>query len=80
MARRWFGPYVVMQVLDHGAYKLCELDGTVLKVPIAGKRVNLFKRRDGQFALEDTGIDEASEEDTGSISDEESDPILDEEI
>ena len=80
MVRRWFGPYVVMQVLDHGAYKLCELDGTVLKVPIAGKRVKLFKRRDGQFALEDTGIDEASEEDTGSMSDDESDPILDEEI
>ena len=48
MVRRWFGPYIViMQVLDHGAYKLCELDGMDLKAPISRKRVKLFKHRDG---------------------------------
>ena len=45
VAKRWFGPYRVKHVHDNATYSLCELDGTDLKVPIAGKRVKLFKRR-----------------------------------
>ncbi|CAM6104667.1 unnamed protein product [Calypogeia fissa] len=36
-ARRWFGPYVVVVVHPNATYTLRELDGTVLKVPYAGK-------------------------------------------
>lgn len=46
-ARRWFGPYVVLIVHDNATYSLRELDGTPLKLPIAGKRIKVFKRRDG---------------------------------
>ena len=44
-AKRWFGPYEVQNVFDNGIYRLCELDGIVLRVPIAGKRVKIFKKR-----------------------------------
>ncbi|KAL3692893.1 hypothetical protein R1sor_006544 [Riccia sorocarpa] len=47
-SKRWFGPYVVLQVNDNTTYGLRELDGTQLRRPIAGKRVKIFKRRDGQ--------------------------------
>ena len=48
-ARRWFGPYVVERVNDNATYLLCELDGTMFKIPIAGKRIKVFQRRDGRF-------------------------------
>jgi hypothetical protein len=48
-ARRWFGPYVVVQVHENGTYSLRELDGTLLRIPIAGKRVKAFKRRRNAF-------------------------------
>ncbi|KAL3679385.1 hypothetical protein R1sor_022341 [Riccia sorocarpa] len=50
-ARRWFGPYVVITVHDNATYSLRELDGTPLKLPIAGKRIKYFKKReaDGDF-------------------------------
>ncbi|KAL3679949.1 hypothetical protein R1sor_022905 [Riccia sorocarpa] len=50
-ARRWFGPYVVVTVHDNATYSLRELDGTPLKLPIAGKRIKYFKKReaDGDF-------------------------------
>ena len=41
-AKRWFGPYEVCQGCDNGTYWLSELDGTVLRTPIAGKRVKIF--------------------------------------
>ena len=44
-AKRWFGPYEVRKVFDNGTYRLSELDGTILRVPIAGKRVKIFKKR-----------------------------------
>ena len=44
-AKRWFGPYVVKQVNDNATYLLRELDGTELRLPIAGKRIKLFRRR-----------------------------------
>jgi hypothetical protein len=52
-AKRWFGPYVVVTVHDNATYLLKELDGTRLKIPIAGKRVKIFKRRDGEINVED---------------------------
>ena len=52
--KRWFGPYIVMHVLDNATYKLSELDGTELIVPIAGKRVKLFKKRCVKIIIDDT--------------------------
>ena len=43
--KRWFEPYVVTSANDNDTYHLAELDGTRLAVPIAGKRVNIFKKR-----------------------------------
>ncbi|KAL3698249.1 hypothetical protein R1sor_012325 [Riccia sorocarpa] len=52
-SRRWFGPYVVLAVNDNATYLLRELDGTPLRLAIAGKRVKLFKRRDDTSELLD---------------------------
>ena len=66
-SQRWFGPYVVKKVEDNATYRLAELDGTPLALPIAGKRVKIFKRRErmeiGFKALDncDLGIDDKSE-------------------
>ncbi|KAL2644231.1 hypothetical protein R1flu_011818 [Riccia fluitans] len=48
-SKHWFGPYVVVRVNDNATYVLRELDGTQLRIPITGKRVKIFKRRDGQL-------------------------------
>ena len=42
----WFGRYVVKKVEDNASYRLAELDGAPLAIPIAGKRIKVFKRRD----------------------------------
>ena len=52
-AKRWFGPYIVKQVYDNATYLLRELDGTELKIPIAGKRIKLFQRRGDEHLIED---------------------------
>ena len=56
-SQRWFGPYVVKKVEDNATYRLAELDGTPLALPIARKRVKIFKRRErmeiGFEALDD---------------------------
>ena len=52
-ARRWFGPYVVEIVHDNATYSLRELDGTRLKIPVAGKRIKAFRRRDSKFCPND---------------------------
>ncbi|KAL3696746.1 hypothetical protein R1sor_010822 [Riccia sorocarpa] len=52
-SRRWFGPYVVLAVHDNATYSLRELDGTPLRIQVAGKRVKLFRRREGSEGLED---------------------------
>ena len=64
-AKRWFGPYEVRKVFDNGTYRLCELDGTILRVPIAGKRVKVFKKRTDKepYVVQDnTDIEEQSGE------------------
>ena len=52
-AQRWFGPYVVERVNDNATYLLRELDGTMFKIPIAGKRIKVFRRRGGRFHSDD---------------------------
>ncbi|KAL3702114.1 hypothetical protein R1sor_020136 [Riccia sorocarpa] len=52
-SRRWFGPYVVLAVNDNATYSLRELDGTILRLVVAGKRVKLFKKRDDTSELFD---------------------------
>ncbi len=63
-AKRWFGPYVVKMVYDNATYALSELDGTDLRIPIAGKRIKIFKKRKG------TCIDQLciSDDDTSFLS------------
>ncbi|KAL3676471.1 hypothetical protein R1sor_026419 [Riccia sorocarpa] len=50
-SRRWFGPYVVLSVHDNATYALRELDGTPVRVQVAGKRVKLFRRREAEDGL-----------------------------
>ena len=76
MVKRWFGPYTVVHVFDNATYQLCELDETQLKVPIAGKRVKLFKKREGQIVFDEVLNEPVSED--NNMSDNESDAFLDE--
>ena len=74
-AKRWFGSYAVRIVFDTGTYRLCELDGTVLRVPTTGKRVKVFKKRidDGPcVTLYKTDNEEQSDKDRGDAESEES--------
>ena len=43
---------------DNATYSLCELDVTDLKVPIASKRVKLFKRRNANEPFDNFEQDE----------------------
>jgi hypothetical protein len=85
-AKRWFGPYVVIKVHDNATYSLRELDGTPCRIPVAGKRIKAFRRRDGRFneedlnvilpALQDHEVDEdeeINEDQLGSEDDQEDD-------
>jgi hypothetical protein len=71
-ARRWFGPYVVVTVHENATYSLRELDGTILRTPIAGKRIKAFRRRATGFVLENDINDPKLSED-----EDEGDEILD---
>ena len=51
--RRWFGRYVVERVNDNATYLLRELYGTMFKIPTIGKRIKVFRRRDGRFHSDD---------------------------
>ena len=69
------GPYEVRKVFDNGTYRLCELDGTVLWVPIDGKRVKIFKKwtdEEPYVFLDKTDEEEQSDEDRGDAESEES--------
>ena len=44
-ARRWFRPYAVTSMNNNNTYRLVELDGTRIAVPVAGKRIKAFKKR-----------------------------------
>jgi hypothetical protein len=62
-SRRWFGPYVVVATHNNATYTLRELDGTILQIPVAGKRIKKFRRRDGRFYSDDIADFETREED-----------------
>ena len=73
--KRWFGPYEVRKVFHNGTYRRCELDGTILQVPIAGKRVKIFKKRTNKepyVTLDKTRNEEQSNEDDGDAGSEKS--------
>ena len=44
---------MVERVNDNAIYLLHELNGTIFKIPIAGKRIKVFQRRDGRFHSND---------------------------
>ena len=73
-AKRWFGPYVVMKVHTNGTYSLRELDGTSLRIPVAGKRIKAF-RRSGRYHYEDLEeiFDPQELEDGGRIEEDDED-------
>ena len=50
-AKRWLRPYKVRKVFDNGTYWLCELDETILWVPITGKGVKDFQEAKWRGAL-----------------------------
>ena len=55
--------------------RLCELDGTTLRVPIAGKRVKIFKKRTNEkpyVSLDKTDNEEQSDNVCGDAGSEES--------
>ena len=43
--KRWFKPYEVRNVFANGTYRLYKLDEKILRLPIAGKRLKIFKKR-----------------------------------
>lgn len=64
LSKRWFGPYIVR--IMHGnatTYTLAELDGTLIGIPIAGKRIKLFKRRGADNPF-DVQLEDQNEEPT----------------
>ena len=66
---------VVQKVSGNGTYRLCELDGTVLRVPIAGKQVKTFKKwtdDEPYVTLDKTDNEEQSDKDRGDAESEES--------
>ena len=67
---RWLGPYIIEEVHNNGSYSLKELDGTPLRIRIAGKRVKLFKRRTENGEIY---ADKEEEEEDNDNSEEEED-------
>ena len=57
MVKRWFGPYIVLRVFDNATYKLKELDGAKMRIPIVGKRIKIFKRRSTDLRIKDLAPD-----------------------
>lgn len=66
-AQRWRGPFVVVTIHSNSTYTVRELDGAIHRVPYAGKRVKIFKRR-VDFADEDILDSDYEEEDLEDIS------------
>lgn len=52
-SKHWFGPYMVVHVLDNATYALKELDETRFKIPVARKYINFFKQQKHKLVLED---------------------------
>jgi hypothetical protein len=58
--QRWRGPFVVVTCHANSTYTVLELDGSIHRVPYAGKRVKLFKRRVKFGELEDVESEQKS--------------------
>ena len=54
---------MVVAIHDNTTYTFCELDGTMLKILVAGKRIKIFKRRDERFYYDDIIAFETHEDD-----------------
>ena len=65
----WFRPYIVKQMNDNATYFLRELDSTELKLPIAGKMIRLFRRRNDYLLHEESIVN--ANEDEEDVYDEE---------
>ncbi len=47
LEEKWKGPYYIHEVLLNGSYKLKEIDGRVLKVPVNGELLKYYYSREG---------------------------------
>ena len=45
LSPKWKGPYYIHNVIGNGAYKLRELSGKVLKTPVNGSFLKIYKDR-----------------------------------
>ncbi|GGV53095.1 hypothetical protein GCM10010495_82180 [Kitasatospora herbaricolor] len=81
-SKRWFGSYVIITVHDNAIYLLRELDGTKLKILIAGKRVKIFKRRHAEMNMEDfnEGTEIPQQEDESDMDNEGDEDELDKDV
>ncbi|GGV52728.1 hypothetical protein GCM10010495_82110 [Kitasatospora herbaricolor] len=73
---------MVTTVHGNAIYSLRELDGTKLKIPIAGKRVKIFKRRYAEMNMEDfnEGIEISQQEDESDLDNEGDEDELDKDV
>ena len=72
----------MVKVHDNATYALRELDGTLLRIPVAGKRIKAFKKRDGMYLLGDTTTEDLNlspQEDDDGVIEEETEEEEDEE-
>ncbi|OMJ20165.1 hypothetical protein AYI70_g4281 [Smittium culicis] len=46
LSNRWYGPYIVTKDNKNGSYYIKELDGAVLRTPVAGNRLKKFFQND----------------------------------
>ena len=46
LEEKWKGPYYIHEVLVNGSYKIKELNGKVLKVPVNGELLKLYYSRE----------------------------------
>ena len=53
---------MVVAIHNNATYTLCELNGTVLRLPITSKQIIAFKRRDSRFHSNDIAAFETQEE------------------
>ena len=73
--KRWFRPYEVRKVFDNGTYRLYKLDRTMLRVPIARKRLKIFKKRTDEepyVTLDKTDNEDQSDNECSDAGSEES--------
>jgi hypothetical protein len=46
LSENWKGPYYIHEILLNGSYKLKEIDGRILKVPVNGKWLKKYNSRE----------------------------------